>query len=79
MNNRVKNAKEVTFKEDFKSKSGKVIYAKDSTHFIHKDLVDKLKSKGAKFTSKDINYEKAVADAKDALEKQEEADKKANR
>ena len=48
MNNKEKNTRIVTFKEDYKTKAGTLVYKKGSTHAIHKDLVGSLKEKGAK-------------------------------
>ena len=79
MNNRVKNSKQVTFQEDFTSKKGLVIYAKDSTHFIHTSIVEKLKKLKVKMKVESIDYEKAISDAKSALRKQKKAQEEANK
>ena len=53
MENRKKdNTRIVTFKEDYKIKGGKIVYAKGSEHAIHKVNVEKLEAKGVKMDVK---------------------------
>ena len=70
MNNKEKNARLVTFKEDYQSTPGKlngeVIYKKGTSHAIHKTLVKKLQDKGAKMDVKDIPVDAIVKRAKAA-------------
>lgn len=60
MNNKEKNTRIVTFKEDYKSKAGSVIYKKGSTHAIHQKLVTSLQEKGAKMDVKKHDPEPGV-------------------
>lgn len=65
MNNKEKNTRVVTFKEDYNSEAGKKanqppIYRKGSVHAIHKDLVKKLQDKGAKVDVKPLDVEAMV-------------------
>lgn len=64
----VKDAKLVTFKEDYQSKPGKakgeIIYEKGSQHAIHKALVKRLAEKGAKMDIKDVPVDQIVKRAK---------------
>lgn len=69
LSNKLKNTREVTFSEAFKTKKGTVIYAKDSTHFIHKDVVANLKKKGSKFSAKEYEAQKKIEQAKKAAKK----------
>lgn len=68
MNNKEKNARLVTFKEDYSSKAGKaigeVIYRKGTVHAIHKSLVKKLTDKGAKMDVKEVPVDAMVKRAK---------------
>lgn len=64
-NRRIDNTRTVTFKSDY-SKKGKVLYKKGSTHYIHKDTVEKLGlSKVADVKEFDLKGE--IAKAKKAL------------
>lgn len=72
MNNKLKNTRIVTFKEDYFSKAGagkEPIYKKGSTHAIHHALVDKLKEKGAKMEIKEVNEQAYIKRAKDQMAK----------
>ncbi len=60
MNNKEKNARVVTFKEEYKSKAGTVIYKKGSTHAIHHTLVGQLQEKGAKMDMKKLDVDAGV-------------------
>lgn len=64
MNNKEKNARLVTFKEDYVSKAGKekgeIIYKKGSVHAIHKTLVKQLQEKGAKMDVKEVPVDAIV-------------------
>lgn len=72
--NKYKDTRIVTFKEDYKVANGtRVIYAKGSTHAIHKDLVKKLQLAKAQIDVKEFDKEKAVEAAKKRLKKQKEA------
>jgi len=74
MSNRLDNTKVVTFKEAYKSKSGKVIYAAGSTHAIHKDLAAKLAKKSKGIDVKDFDQKGEIAKAKKAFEDSKKAD-----
>lgn len=67
-NNRIRNSRKVTFKKDYRV-GKKVYYRKGQSYYIQKDLVDKLKSRGADFTAETINYESEVGKAKKRLKK----------
>lgn len=68
MNNKEKNARIVTFKEDYASKAGKekgeIIYRKGSVHAIHKSIVAQLQAKGAKMDVKEVPVDAIVKRAK---------------
>lgn len=70
MTNKEKNARLVTFKEDYASQAGKkageVIYKKGTQHAIHKTLVKQLTDKGAKMDVKDVPVDSIVKRAKAA-------------
>lgn len=73
----------VTFKEDYshtkKGKDGKpmigpdgkvmmrVFYKKDSTHAIHRKLVDKLRGQGAKMDVKELDIKKVYTERKKVI------------
>lgn len=63
-----KNARIVKFKADWPAK-GKKIYAKDSEHAIHADLVAKLEKRGAKMDVKKVDWETVYEKAQVANEK----------
>lgn len=67
-NNRVKNAKEVTFSEDFKI-GGRTYYEKNKAYYMHKDAAEKLKKRGAKLKDKSIDFEAEVEKAKSKAKK----------
>ena len=75
---RLKEAREVTFKEDF-VKGGKVLYAKDQTTAMNANLVEQLKAAGAKVSVKRFDQEKLVEAKKERVAKAVEAQKKANK
>lgn len=64
MNNKEKNARFVTFKEDYSSKPGKekgeVIFRKGTTHALHKNVVKQLQDKGAKMDIKEVPVDAIV-------------------
>ena len=64
MNNKEKNTRICTFKEDYKSKAGdkkgEVIYRKGSQHAIHYLTVKSLLAKGAKIDVKAFDPEAAI-------------------
>lgn len=62
MNNKEKQTRKVTFKEDYYSKAGKElgeapIYRKSSVHAIHEGLVSQLQAKGAKMEVGKFDFE----------------------
>jgi hypothetical protein len=70
MNNKFKNTRIVTFKEDYFSKAGVAkneapIYKKGSTHAIHYKLVDDLKEKGAKMEVKNFDEQAYIRRSKE--------------
>ena len=73
MNNKSKNTRIVTFKEDYMSAPGKekgeVIYKKGSTHAIHFSIVKKLEAKGVKMDVKKHDPEAAEKRLKTARAK----------
>lgn len=79
--NKIKNARVVTFQEDYFSKIGKTenaepIYKKGSVHAMHVNLAAMLKDKGAKITIKEFDYDGAVKRAKAQLAKNREQEAK---
>jgi hypothetical protein len=74
-----KDTRIVTFKEDHTIKSKKldaagkpvlrVLYAKNSTHAIHRSVVDQLKEKGAKMQIDGLDVQKAEEKVKEAVRK----------
>lgn len=60
MNNKEKNTRVVTFKEDYVTKAGTVVYKKGSTHAIHKTLVKNLQEKGMKADVRALDVEAGV-------------------
>jgi len=76
MNNKEKNTRIVTFKEDYQSAPGKLqtvpetIYRKGSTHAIHYSIVKKLEAKGVKMDVRKHDPEPII--------KRLKAEKKAN-
>lgn len=74
-NNRIKNSRKVIFKKDYKV-GRKTYYSKGETYYIHKDLVDKLKKRGADFTAENVDYESEVAKAKKRLKEVKDKENK---
>lgn len=84
MSNKLKNTRIITMKEDYKTKGvlnpdGKtfkaeprVVLAKGSTHAIHHVTAAKLKDRGAKFDSREVNIEKE----REAARKRHQANEK---
>jgi len=73
----------VTFKEDYTiqtkkmgadgktpAKPARVLYAKGSTHAIHKNVVEQIKEKGAKMTIDGLDVRKAEEKVKTARQKE---------
>lgn len=60
MNNKEKNARLVTFKEEYRSKAGTLIYKKGTTHAIHHSVVANLQEKGAKMDVKKLDVDAGV-------------------
>lgn len=59
-NNRYKKAKVVTFSENYvvgTEKSKKTLHKKGDSIMCHENIVESLKKNGAKFTTKDFDYE----------------------
>jgi len=75
---RLKEAREVTFKEDF-VKGGKVLFTKDQTTAMNANLVDQLKAAGAKLSVKGFDQEKLVEAKRERITKAAEAQQKANK
>lgn len=72
MNNKLKNTRVVTFKEDYHSKPGALlnadpIYRKGESHAIHFKLVDKLRESGAKIDAKPFDEQASIAKRKKIL------------
>lgn len=64
-NHRIERTRKVVFEKDF-AKKGKVIYKKGETHYIHKDVVEKLGlAKFGKVSEFDLKGE--IAKAKKVL------------
>lgn len=73
-NNKFKNTRVVKFDEDYFSGPQKAqleakktvapIYKAGSTHYIHKDTVEKLKEKGAKMKVKEFDHAAYVTKSK---------------
>ena len=69
MNRKYENSRVVTFKEDYLTKKGNVIYKANSTHAIHKDVVKKLEAEGVKMKVDKVDYSSIEAKkAKEHLE-----------
>lgn len=68
MSKKLDNVRIVTFKEDYTSKPGTIIYKKGSVHAIHQRTVAQLQEKGAKMEVKKYDYQRAVQLAKQAME-----------
>lgn len=61
MNNKEKNARIVTFKEDYASKvSGQPIYRKGQVVAMHHTIAKQLQEKGAKIDVKSVDVEAGV-------------------
>lgn len=69
-NRKTENTRIVTFKEDYKIKGGKVVYAKDTTHAIHVDTVTKLEKRKVKMDVKTFDEAKKAEKSK-AVESKE--------
>jgi len=67
MSNRLDNTRVVVFEEDY-APNGKVIYAKKETHYIRKELAEKLKAKGLKMKVSNFDEKGEVEKAKKANE-----------
>ena len=64
MSKKLDNTRIVTFKEDYSSKVGTLIYKKGSTHAIHQKTVGQLKDKGAKMEVNKFDEKRAIELAK---------------
>lgn len=62
--NKLKNTREVVFKEAYKIGNGRVIYEKGSKHFIHHKTVEQLRKYGAKMDVKKYAAEEKIEQAK---------------
>ena len=62
-----KRVRVVTFKADY-APAGKVIYAKESTHAIPVDTVEKIKRNGASFDAKKFDLEAETEARKKEIE-----------
>lgn len=67
MSSKLDNVRVVTFKEEFKSKAGKVLFAKGRTIAMHNRTITKLIARGAKADVKPFDKEKAIKKAKENL------------
>lgn len=72
MSNKWDNVRVVTFKDDYKSKAGKVLFKKGRTVAMNNRTINKLIARGAKADVKPFDKEKAVRNAKKALAEREE-------
>lgn len=54
------NTREVVFKEDYNPSGipSKVIYEKNTKHYIHKNIVEKLVKLGVKLTVNQVDFKK---------------------
>jgi len=76
MSNRLDNTRVVNFKEDYFIKGRPTpLYSKGQEYAIHHKLVEKLKSAGAKFESKNFDEKGAVAKLKKQFEEANAKDK----
>lgn len=64
MGSKLDNVRVVTFKEDYKSKIGKVLFKKGRTVAMPVRTINKLIIRGAKADVKPFDYKAAVAKAK---------------
>lgn len=60
------NTRVVTFAEDYTDKGGRVIYKKGTTHAMHFQTLEKIKSKGAKIKVDALDVKKIEEKAKAA-------------
>lgn len=67
MAKKIKSARFVTFKEDYKI--GNVSFKKDSVHAMHADVAQKLVDRKVKVEVKEINEEKLLEEKKAEFEK----------
>lgn len=74
MGKKLDNVKIVTFKEDYNPSGKGVIYAKGSTHAMHKDVLALFAEK-VKHDVKDFDEKKEYAAAKDAFDKAKKEEK----
>lgn len=65
------NVRLVTFQEDYKSKSGQILYRKGRTVAMHVRNIEKMKARGAKADVKPVNREKLIENAKKELARRE--------
>lgn len=77
MSSKLDNVRVVTFKEDYKSKAGKILFAKGRTIAMHVRTINKLIARGAKADVKLFDVKKAVAKAKENLAAREKAKREA--
>lgn len=66
------NVRVVTFKEDYTSKTGKVLFKKGRTIAMHNRTINKIIARGGKADVKPFDKAKAVSKAKKALAEREE-------
>lgn len=62
------DARVVVFQEDYKSKKGKVLYAKGSTHVIKAQLLERIEERGAKVKVQNVDFKKKEASLKAKME-----------
>lgn len=74
MGKKLDNTRIVTFKEEYKP-AGIVLYAKDSTHAIHKSVVELLEGK-VKMDVKEFNEKAETEKAKKAFEDSKKVESK---
>lgn len=67
MSAKFENVRIVTFKEDYLSKSKKVLFRKGRTVAMHARTIAKLISRGAKADVKEYDYKKAIEKKKREL------------
>lgn len=60
MSDKWDNVRVVTFKEDYKSKTGKVLYRKGRTVAMHNRNIQKMIARGAKADVKPFDREKSI-------------------
>lgn len=77
MSKKLDNVRVVTFSEDYKSKTGKVLYAKGRTVAMHVRTINKMIARGAKATVKPFDAKKAIQRKKEELAEAEKKQREA--